>query len=170
MEAIILALYGPDPNAVRALQQFIGQGRWASQTLVLEEQARVADWLGDPQGIAIVDGSGFPKQGDDSAGVARQYCGHLGKIANCQEGVFLAYASPRGYAFLDGRLYLPAAWFDEDHRERWQRCGIPEGTLFHTESELATEMLQGLITRSILPFRWVAFDEHFVLVNRLLHI
>jgi SRSO17 transposase len=161
MEPIILALQGADPNAVRALQQFIGQGTWKAQFLVLEQQGRIAEWLGDSQGIVIVDGSGFPKQGDDSVGVARQYCGHLGKVANCQEGVFLVYGSPHGYAFLDCRLYVHADWFAKDHQERWQKCGIPKDLPFHTEPELATEMLQGLVERDVLPFRWVACDEHF---------
>ena len=161
MEPIILALVGANPNAVRALQQFIGQGTWASQVLVLEQQRRIAEWLGDRQGIVIVDGSGFPKQGNDSVGVARQYCGHLGKIANCQEGVFLVYASALGYAFLDCRLYLPADWFGDDYRERWKKCGIPKDIAFQTEPELATQMLQGLAARGVIPFRWVAFDAHF---------
>ena len=103
----------------------------------------------------------FPKQGDDSVGVARQYCGHLGKIANCQEGVFLAYASALGYAFLDCRLYLPIEWFDEDHRGRWKKCGIPKDIAFQTEPELATQMVRGLVARGVIPFRWVAFDAHF---------
>lgn len=161
MEPMILALQGADPKAVRALQQFIGQGTWPAQALILEQQGRIAEWLGDPQGIVIVDGSGFPKQGDDSVGVARQYCGHLGKVANCQEGVFLVYASPRGYAFLDCRLYLHADWFAPDHQARWQKCGIPKDISFQTEPELATAMLQGLVRRAVLPFRWVACDEHF---------
>lgn len=161
MEPIILALEGANPNAIRALQQFIGQGTWASQALVLEQQRRIAEWLGDPQGIVIVDGSGFPKQGDDSVGVARQYCGHLGKIANCQEGVFVVYASALGYAFLDCHLYLPADWFGDDHREGWKKCGIPKDIAFQTEPELATQMLRGLVARGVIPFRWVAFDAHF---------
>jgi len=161
MEPIVLALEGANPNAVRALQQFIGQGTWSSQVLVLEQQRRIAEWLGDLQGIVIVDGSGFPKQGDDSVGVARQYCGHLGKVANCQEGVFLVYASALGYAFLDCRLYLPAEWFQDDHRERWKKCGIPNDIAFQTEPELATQMLRGLVARGVSPFRWVAFDAHF---------
>jgi SRSO17 transposase len=126
MEPMILALQGADLNAVRALQQFIGQGTWSAQALVLEQQRLIAEWLGDSQGVVIVDGSGFPKQGDDSVGVARQYCGHLGKVANCQEGVFLVYASQHGYAFLDCRLYLHADWFADGHRERWLKCGIPK--------------------------------------------
>ncbi len=161
IEPMVLALLGANPNAIRGLQQFIGQGGWAAPALVIRQQQRVAEWLGDPEATVIVDGSGFPKQGQHSAGVAHQYCGRLGKVANCQEGVFAVYASAKGYAFLDGRLYLPQDWFGDEHRERRQRCEIPETTRFQTEPELGLGMLQELVTRNVLPFRWVAADEVF---------
>ena len=115
---------------------------------------------GDPQGVVILDGSGFPKQGHDSAGVARQYCGALGKLANCQEGMFAVYVSPKGYAFLDTRLYVHEDWFDEAHRERWRKCGIPAELCFRTEPELALDMVRELVTRGKVLFQWVTFDEH----------
>jgi SRSO17 transposase len=120
IEPMVLALKGPDPNAVRALQQFIGAGAWSAHSIMHRHQELVAQSLGDPQGVVIVDGSGFPKQGQLSAGVARQYCGHLGKVANCQEGVFLVYATHLGYTFLDCRLSLPESWFESEVRKRWQ--------------------------------------------------
>jgi SRSO17 transposase len=161
IEPMILELKGPDPNAVRALDQFMGAGRWDARGVVQRHQELVAESLGHPAGVVIVDGSGFPKQGQHSAGVARQYCGPLGKVANCQEGVFAVYASPLGYTFLDGRLYVHASWFEDEASERWQACGIPEEITFHTEPELALEMVQGLVTRGVVPFRWVTADEHF---------
>jgi SRSO17 transposase len=85
----------------------------------------------------------------------------VGKVANCQEGVFAVYASPQGQTFLDCRLYLHASWFAEEFRTRWQQCGISPATTFQTEPQLALEMLQGLVARGVLPFRWVAADEHF---------
>ena len=159
MEAMILALLGPDPNAIRGLQQFIGQGAWDSGPLLEYAQSLVATWLGEPDGVAIVDGSGFPKQGPDSVGVAWQYCGHLGKVANCQQGVFVVYASRRGYAFLDERLYLPEDGFGEDYRERWNACGIPAALSFRTEPELGLEMMTAVVERAVVPFRWVTCDE-----------
>lgn len=158
---MVLALIGPNPNAVRAVQQFIGAGQWSDHGLLSVYQPQVAQTLGEADGVVIVDGSGFPKQGEHSVGVARQYCGLLGKIANCQEGVFLVYASSRGYTFLDRRLYLPQCWFQADHRERWDACGIPEGTRFNTEPTLALEMLQALVRAGSVPFHWVTCDEHF---------
>lgn len=161
IEPIVLALLGPDPNAVRAAQEFIGRGRWPSEVMIQRHQELVAKSLGDSQGVVIVDGSGFPKQGQHSAGVARQYCGAVGKIANSQEGVFLVYASRHGATFLNGRLYLPEDWFDAEHQARWQACDIPATVSFRTEPALALEMLQDVVARHVIPFQWVMGDEHF---------
>ncbi len=124
-------------------------------------QILVASWLGERDGVAIVDGSGFPKQGKHSIAVAPQYCGHLGKTANCQEGVFLAYASRHGYGFLDERLYIPQEWFEADHHSLRKACGLPNTVHFHTEGELALDMLQELYQRGVVPFQWVAYDESY---------
>ncbi len=161
IEHIVLMLRGPDRNAVRMAQRFISQGTWHAEHMLHRQQELVAAWLSDPLGVVIVDGSGFPKQGQDSAGVARQYCGALGKVANSQEGVFLVYVSPHGNAFLDARLYLHESWFADDARKRWQRCGIPKELAFQTEPDLALAMLRALVARHILPFRWVVADAHF---------
>ena len=161
IEPMVLALLGPEPNAVRAVEHFISQGQWPASALIRRYQEVVAEWLGDARGVVIIDGSGFPKQGHDSAGVAHQYCGALGKLANCQEGVFAVYVSPGGAAFLDKRLYLPQDWFEATYRERWQKCGIPADLPFRTEPELALDMLGELVTRGRIPFQWVTCDEHF---------
>ena len=161
IEPMLLDLVGPDRNAVRAMQEFMGAGQWAALELIRRHQEVVARSLGHSRGVVIVDGSGFPKQGEHSAGVARQYCGLLGKVANCQEGVFVVYTSPLGYTFLNGRLYLPEDWFDRDHQARRRECGIPDDTLFRTEPELALDMVRDLVARDVLPFQWVTCDEHF---------
>ncbi len=161
IEPMVLALIGPDADAVRAVQQFIGQGAWDASALIRRYQSLVAEWLGNPQGVVIIDGSGFPKQGQDSVGVAPQYCGAVGKVANCQEGVFAVYVSPSGYTFLDERLYMPRDWFDEAHRYRWEKCGVPEDLPFQTEPELGLDMLRELVDRGVIPFQWVTCDEHF---------
>jgi SRSO17 transposase len=161
MEPMVLALLRADRNTVRGLQQFIGQSPWPIEPVLLAHQARVAAALGEPAGVVIVDGSGFPKDGPESVGVAPQYCGHLGKVANSQEGVFAAYVSSHGCTFLDARLYLPEVWFGDDYQERWRRCGIPATTRFQTEPALALEMLTELAQSGVIPFQWVAADEHF---------
>ena len=161
IERMVLVLRGADRNTVRVVQRFISQGIWRAEHLIQRQQELVADWLGDPQGVVIVDGSGFPKQGQASVGIARQYCGAVGKVTNSQEGVFLVYVSPHGNAFLDARLYLHESWFAADARKRWQRCGIPNDLSFQTEPNLALEMLRQLVARHSVPFRWVVADAHF---------
>lgn len=161
IETMVLALLDAKPNVIRAVQQFMGQGAWEVGSLVAHAQGLVSQWLGEPDGVVIVDGSGFPKQGKDSVGVGYQYCGHLGKLANCQEGVFLAYASRKGYAFLDERLYMPEDWFDDAHQERRQRCGVPKTLTFQTEPALGLEMIRVVHERAVVPFRWVACDESY---------
>ncbi len=110
IEPMVLALEGANPNAVRAMQHFASEGTWQDTRLLKQHLREVDQDIGDPTGVLIVDGSDFPKQGNDSVGVARQYCGQLGKVANCQAGVFLGYASRKGYTLLDRRLYLPEEW------------------------------------------------------------
>jgi len=161
IEPMVLLLLGALPHAIRDLQRFMSQSTWDVRPLMIHLQALVAKWLGEHDAVVIVDGSGFPKQGKHSIGVAHQYCGHLGKIANCQHGVFLAYASRQGYSFLDERLYLPQEWFEADHRQKRQACGLPATVKFQTEAELALDMLQELNGRGVVPFQWVAYDESY---------
>jgi len=146
---------------IQAMQQFIGQGQWQDEKLLKRHWWQVNETLGEEEGVWIVDESGFPKKGEHSAGVARQWCGQVGKVENCQVGVFAAYASRRGYTLLDRRLYLPEEWFDADHRERWKKCGIPDAMPFKTKPELATEMLEAVVAEGTLDFRWVACDETY---------
>ncbi len=108
------------------MQQFISAGAWNDDAVLAKHQELVAQTLGDPAtGVLIVDGCDFPKQGSHSVGVARQYCGPLGKVANCQASVVACYASARGYTLVDRRLYLPEDWFGAAYREQWGRCGVP---------------------------------------------
>ena len=108
-----------------------------------------------PEGVLVVDETGFLKQGKKSVGVKRQYSGTAGKVENCQIGVFLAYGSRRGAAFLDRELYLPQEWAADGARRR--EAGVPEGVAFRTKAQLA----QGMIERAIgsgVPFAWVTGD------------
>jgi SRSO17 transposase len=168
VEPMVLATRGPDPAAVRAGQQFLGQGAWDDTAILARHQGLVAESLGEPDGVVIFDGSGFPKQGTHSVGVARQYCGAVGKIANCQHGVFAAYASRQGYTFLDRRLYMPEVWFDPAHALLRQRYGVPADLTFQTEPQLALAMLDGLVARAEVPFAWVVADEHYGMIPSFL--
>ncbi|HEX9597345.1 MAG TPA: IS701 family transposase, partial [Anaerolineales bacterium] len=161
IEPMVLALHGADPKAVRAAQRFITEGQWNAARMRQCQQGLIAAELGEADGVVIADGSGFPKQGEHSVGVAYQYCGHLGKVANCQQGVFLVYVSSRGYAFLDERLYVPECWFTQAYRERRKACRLPADLPFQTEPELALAMLSDLQQQALVPFRWVTADETY---------
>jgi SRSO17 transposase len=144
---------------VRSLQYFIGQSQWAGEAVTAIHQGLIGETLGEENGIALIDESSTIKQGEDSVGVARQYCGSVGKIANGQVGVYLGYASCKGYSLVEGQLFMPEEWFDEAHTERWQACGVPEDLTFKTKPEIGLELLQNAQKRGKLPFSWVAADE-----------
>ena len=144
---------------VRSLQHFIGQSGWGCERFLKRHQARVEETLGEEDGVLLVDESGMVKQGKHSVGVARQWCGSVGKVANAQVGVYLGYASRKGHSFLDARLFLPEAWFEETHTEMRQACGVPEELSYQTKPEIGLELLQNALQRSELPFQWVAADE-----------
>lgn len=161
IEPMVLRERGKDLNAVRAVQQFIGEGSWDDDLILQKLQQLVAQDLGEPNGTVILDGSGFPKKGEHSVGVQQQYCGALGKLANCQQGVFLAYASTQGHSFLDRRLYMPKSWFDGAPAKFRKKCGVPEKLVFKTEPELGLEMITKVKERDVVPFSWVNADEHY---------
>lgn len=146
---------------IQAMQQFIGQGRWQDKAVLEKHWQLVDETLGEEDGVWIVDGSGFEKKGDHSVGVARQWCGRLGKVENCQVGVFAAYASRKGYTLLDAKLYLPEKWFDAEYQARREKCGVPANQVFHTKPELALEMLKAVVNEGSLRFRWITCDEAY---------
>jgi SRSO17 transposase len=151
-----------DGGNVQAMQQFISLGAWDDDAVLARHQQLVAETLGDAAtGVLIVDGCDFPKQGDHSVGVARQYCGALGKVANCQASVVACYASARGFTLVDRRLYVHEDWFADAYTTRRDRCGVPAATTFQTRTALAWAMIAGLRERGTRPFRWVTGDEHF---------
>src|SRR5215216_4493600 len=156
-----MALAHPDGN-VQAMQQFISLGAWDDAAVLQTHQQLVADTLGDHDtGVLIIDGCDFPKQGSHSVGVARQWCGALGKVANCQASVVACYASQTGYTLVDRRLYMPEKWFTPAYQRRRERCGVPADLTFRTQPELAWALIERLQTEQMLPFAWVIADEHF---------
>ena len=144
---------------VRTLQYSIGGAKWKTDLFGLRLRQLVKEDMADEQGVLVTDESSFQKKGEESVGVARQYCGSLGKVENCQVGVFLAYVSPSGYAFVDKRLYLPEDWFDAEHEEKRKKCDLPKDLKFKTKPQLAAEMVLGAYREKLLPFRWVLGDS-----------
>jgi len=162
VETMMLNLKGDNPKAIRNMQHFLSQGSWQDQAILRRHWQEVSQDLSDKDGVLIADSSGFPKQGKDSVGVKRQWCGQLGKTANCQVGVFLSYASQHGYTLLNRRLYLPKEWVeDKDFAERRAKCAIPQKMTFKTQPTLALEMVQEVHEAGTLPFRWLTCDEAF---------
>ena len=135
----------PADPVIDALQAFLAE--------------RLAPAAGADGGIFVLDDTGFPKQGTRSVGVARQYSGTMGKVGNCQIGVFLAYVSSRGHALVDRRLYLPRSWADDP--ERCRRAGVPADVTYQSKAELGLALLRQARAAGHLPGRWVTGDEAF---------
>jgi len=143
---------------VRSMQYFIGQSPWKTEPVIGIHQRLVAETLGEEDGVALIDESGVVKQGDDSVGVAAQYCGSVGKVANSQVGVYLGYASRKGYSLVEGQLFMPEAWFDAEQAEKRVACGVPAEQNPQTKPEIGLDLLHRAIRRGSLPFQWVAGD------------
>jgi SRSO17 transposase len=143
----------PDPYGV---QHLLGRADWDPDEVRDDLRDYAVGALGDPGAVLVLDETGFLKKGTHSAGVARQYTGTAGRIENAQVGVFLAYASRHGTAFLDRALYLPKEWTDDP--ERCKKAGIPEGTAFATKPQLARAMLKRAFEAGV-PAAWVTGDE-----------
>jgi len=159
VEAIALKLEGP--QQVRNLQRFMSDYRWEEAWMRDRHWELSAQALSDPQGVWCIDASQFPKKGTSSVGVAPQYCGALGKTANCQSGVFICYSSRKGHALLDGRLYLPKSWFEPGSEERRAHCHIPLATTFKTQQQLALELLRPLLATQRFGGDWITCDCSF---------
>jgi SRSO17 transposase len=142
-------------QARRPLQLFVGAGGWDDQAVLGELRRHVREELGDPQAVFILDPSSFPKKGTASCGVGRQWCGRLGKVDNCQVGVFLAYAAPRGCALVARRLYLPADWAADPARRA--ATHVPEAVTFQERWRIGLDLLDQ--ARATLPGSWVVGDD-----------
>ena len=137
------------------LQQFIYRGSYSADKIRDITREYVSENMGESDGILVADDTGFIKQGDKSCGVQRQYTGTLGKICNCQLGVFLTYASSKGHTPIDRRLYMPEVWMED--KPRRTEAGVPEDLKFQKKPELALEMIQEA-TAAGMPYKWVTGD------------
>ena len=145
-----------DPQGV---QRLLNSAKWDVDKVRDDLRSYVVEHLGDEKtGVLIVDDTGFLKKGQKSVGVARQYTGTAGDTVNCQVGVFLAYSSEKGAAFVDRALYLPKAWVGDAVRRA--EAGVPEGVVFRNKIELAEEMLDRAFGAGV-PARWVAADSFY---------
>ncbi len=139
----------------RGLQRFIGAAPWDFMPLEKELVSRVGNCLGQNDSIIVFDPSGHKKCGNDSVGVQRQWLGRLGKIENCQVGLYMGYVARSDHALVASRLYLPKEWAKD--RKRRKKCGVPKEIRFQTRHELALAMLKE--HGDILPHQWIAGDD-----------
>jgi SRSO17 transposase len=141
----------------KPIQIFVGAGAWDDEAVMRELRVDVGEKIGDPDAILIIDGSAFVKKGDESCGVKRQWCGRLGKVENCQVGVFLAYATARGHAPLDRQLFLPEDWANDAPRR--EKCHVPESVVFKEKWRIAQQLIER--SGADVPHRWVVADDEF---------
>jgi len=148
-------------RSVRSLQRTISGGYINTSQVLSVYHQMVNEDLGEPDGVLVFDESGIVKKGTHSAGVARQYCGSVGKVENCQVGVYAGYVSRQGYALLDTRLYLPEVWFSEPYADRRRTCQIPEELTFQTKPHQAAEMLLKIYHQGVILFKYIVADTGY---------
>ena len=155
IEPIALAVQG---GTIRRMQRFVSDAVWDEQQIRGNSHHLVAEEMGAPDGVIMGDETGFVKKGKHSAGVARQYCGRLGKVEHCQVGVLAGYASWHGYALVDQRLLLPAVWFSDAYASRRRQCNLPAELSFQSKPQLAAAMVETIAREKLLPFQYLVAE------------
>jgi SRSO17 transposase len=159
VEPIALELL--DKASVRSLQMFMKNYRWDHQGVQRAHQSMLAQMIARPDGMITVDSCEFPKKGKESVGVARQYCGPLGKVENCQSGVFVGYSSDSGYGLLNCQLYMPESWFSKEQQQRRKANLVPRDLGFKTKQKIAVELIEQVMGTGDFPTRWLGCDATF---------
>lgn len=152
--------FNEDKRGVRNLQFFMKNAKWDDRQASTTYQQGLAQKISGPEGMFTIDESGTAKKGDKSVGVARQYCGSVGKVGNSQVGVYLGYSNPRGgYGLISSRLFMPEKWFGDDYKERRTECLVPEGVAFQTKPEIAMDLLHETEKLGVFQAKWVGVDS-----------
>ena len=159
IEPIAIAYEGR--NSVRTLTKFMGKSKWDDAGMHEECRRETSGILAHDDGMITVDESGFPKKGGNSVGVTRQYCGRLGKVDNCQVGVFSGYVGPHGYGLIDYGLYMPESWFESDHAALRKSCGVPSNLSFRTKTAIASKMVREASNSGLFPAKYVGADSAY---------
>ncbi|MFH0728605.1 MAG: IS701 family transposase [Pseudomonadota bacterium] len=159
VEPIALEFLGKE--SVRSLQMFMKNYRWDHRGMLQTHREMLASMIASPDGMITVDPSDFPKKGKESVGVSRQYCGALGKVENCQSGVFVGYTSSKGYGLLSCRLYMSKSWFSEEQKERRVANMVPEDLVFQTKQEIAIDLINEILESGLYPSKWIGGDSAF---------
>jgi SRSO17 transposase len=156
-----IALEFLNKSSVRSLQMFMKNYRWDHHGIQRAHQSMLAQMIGRPDGMITVDSCEFPKKGKESVGVARQYCGPLGKVENCQCGVFVGYSSDSGYGLLNCQLYMPESWFSKEQHQRRKANLVPQDLVFKTKQQIAVGLIEQVMGTGDFPTRWLGCDATF---------
>ena len=156
-----IALRYMNESAVRGFQDFFKRGTLNLPAVKNKYQKLLGQTLSSADGMLCIDETDFPKKGTHSVGVARQYCGQLGKRENCQASVFVSYISSRGYGLVDGELYLPLAWMSPEYEDMRKACAVPESKTFRTKNEIAIEMVKKIQQCGRYGIKWIGCDSSF---------
>lgn len=152
--------FNEDKRGVRNLQFFMKDAKWNDSKALAIYQQGLAQKISHPEGMFTIDESGSAKKGNKSVGVARQYCGSVGKVENSQVGVYLGYSNPDGgYGLISSRLFMPEKWFGDEYEERRTECLVPEDLAFQTKPEIAMDMLRNIETSGLFQAKWVGVDS-----------
>ena len=159
VEPVAIEFLGQE--GVRPLQSFMKGGRWDHEAMEEKNRATLAPLIADGDGMINVDSCEFLKKGKESVGVARQYCGCIGKVENAQSGVFVGYSGEKGYGLLTCRLYMPEIWFSEEYEQRRQETLVPEDLNFETKPQIAQGLIHKVVGSGLFPAQWIGADATF---------
>jgi SRSO17 transposase len=159
IEPICLAFAKPHQH--RNMTNFMTRSTWDDQGMLEEYQRGLAELISDSDGMLTGDGCDFPKKGKMSVGVARQHCGPLGKVDNCQASVMVGFAGPKGFGLVDYELYMPEKWFDEDFAGKREKCCVPPGLEFRTKNRILSEMINRVYNSGRFKGKYVGVDAAF---------
>jgi SRSO17 transposase len=159
VEPIALEFQGK--KSVRSLQLFMKNYHWDHVDMLRTHRRMLSSLIATPDGMITIDPSDFPKKGLEPVGVSRQYCGALGKVENCQTGVFVGYCSHKGYGLLNGQLYMPENWFSDEQRQRRKDNLVPEDLVFKTKQNIALDLIHEIDQTGLFPSTWIGADAAF---------
>ena len=150
--------YIENPRGARNLQFFMKDAKWDDEGVKKIYQAGLSERICEPNGMITVDESDFVKKGKNSVGVARQYCGSVGKVENSQVGVFVGYSGSKGYGLISSQLFMPEKWFGDDYEKLRIECTVPKDLKFQTKPQIATGLINEIEKSGLFKAKWIGMD------------
>jgi len=147
-----------NPRGPRNLQFYMKDAKWDDKKAAKIYQEGLSERLSDDEGMITIDESGFVKKGKHSVGVARQYCGSVGKVENSQVGVFAGYSGPKGYGLISTQLFMPEKWFGEDYAQLRKDCCVPDDLTFQTKPQIALNLISKIEQSGLFKAKWIGAD------------